>query len=129
MSSLAWGSVFGGLAVLGMMATITSLQLKYSDYVPPNRRPKDPSVKQSGSPLQAEDNGPDLPALQASELEPFAEAVQALGRAKAVIAGRWPLILALPIDGLLDVVEACSVSHHFTSKCRPAESSFTCLDE
>ncbi|KAF7974794.1 hypothetical protein HWV62_11287 [Athelia sp. TMB] len=128
MSSLAWGSIFGGLAVLGIVATITSLQLKYLDHVPSNRQPKDLFVKQSGSPLQAGDNGPVLPALQASELEPFAEAIQALRQAKAVIACKWPPILVLPIDGLLDVVEACSTNGQDTEVLIDIHKAMIALD-
>ncbi|KZP07245.1 hypothetical protein FIBSPDRAFT_290164 [Athelia psychrophila] len=48
------------------------------------------------------------PPGQISELEVFAKAVRTLEQAKQVIAGRCVRLLASPIDGLLDVVAACS---------------------
>ena len=100
------GSILGGLAILGIVAVITFIQLQHSD----ERQPKDPSVLQSGSPLETEDQGSGPPTGQISELEAFAEAVQALEQAQQVIAGRCASLLALPIDVLFDVVKACSVS-------------------
>ena len=89
---IANGSVFGGLAVLGIAAAVVFLQLKRSDEKRSDRRPKDSSIG------------------QVSELEAYAEAVHTLEQLKEVIAGRCARLLALPIDGLLDVVNACSVS-------------------
>ena len=74
-------------------------------------RPKDPPILQSDSPPDIEDTGPDSSTGQRSELEAHAEALQALEQAKAVIAGACVRLLALPIGGLLDVANACSVSY------------------
>ena len=95
------GSVFGILAFLGIVAAITFLQLKRSEKTP---------LLHSDRPPGIEDTGPDLFTGQTSELEAFAEAVRVLEQAKEVIAGRCVRLLTLPIEGLLDVVNACSVS-------------------
>ncbi|KAF7979138.1 hypothetical protein HWV62_43373 [Athelia sp. TMB] len=50
---------------------------------------------------------PTAPNGQTLELGAFAEAVRALGQVKGVIAGRCTGLLGLPIDRLLDVVDAC----------------------
>ena len=44
-----------------------------------------------------------------SELEAFSKAVQGLEQVKDAIAGRCMVLLLSPTNGLLDVVEACSV--------------------
>lgn len=46
---------------------------------------------------------------QTSELDDFAEAVQALNQVKELVVRRGPSFLELPIDGLLDVVNVCCV--------------------
>ena len=104
------GCIFGGLTVLGNVATITFLQLKHSVEICLGGRPEDPSTVQSDSPPDIEDQRPDLSTGQTPELETYAEAVQAVEQAKEVIAGRCVRLLTLPIEGLLDVANACSVS-------------------
>ena len=97
------GSVLGDLPVLGNVAATTSLQLKRSDEEYPDGRPKDTSALQS-------DSATDLSTEQPSELEAYATAVKALEQTKEVIAGRCARLLSLPIEGVLDVANACSVS-------------------
>ena len=79
-------------------------------------QPKDHSVLQPGSSLGAESRQPDSSAGQTSELEAFTEAVKVLEHAKKVGAGRCVRLLALPIDGVLDVVKACSMRSNLDSK-------------
>ena len=95
------GSVLGDLPVLGNVAATTSLKRSDEEYL--DSRPKDPSALQSDSPT-------DLSTEQPSELEAYAEAVRALEQTKEVIAGRCVCLLSLPIEGVLDVANACSVS-------------------
>ena len=80
--------------------------------------PKDNPVLQSGSSPGAESKQPDSSPGQTTELEAFAGAVKALERAKGVVAGRCARLLALPIDGVLDIVKACSVRSAIDSKFR-----------
>ncbi|KAF7969164.1 hypothetical protein HWV62_28218 [Athelia sp. TMB] len=86
------GSISGGLAILGIVTAIAFLQLKRSDEKRLGRRPKD------------------LSTGQVSEPEAYAEAVHTLEQLKEVVAGKCSRLLALPIDGLLDVANACSTN-------------------
>ena len=78
-------------------------------------QPEDPPILQSDSPPDSPpdiaDTGPDSSTGQRSELEAHAEALQALEQAKAIIASGCVRLLALPIEGLRDVANACSVSY------------------
>ena len=103
------GSILGGLAILCIVVAAFH-QPPQSHDTHLNDPPKDPSSLRSGSPLDTEANATDSAAGQTSELEAFEEAVQALKEAKEAVAGRCVRLLALPIDGLLAVVKACSVS-------------------
>ncbi|KZP02890.1 hypothetical protein FIBSPDRAFT_845430 [Athelia psychrophila] len=67
---------------------------------------KGPSLLHSG--VDIESHRSNSPPGQTSELEVFAEAVRTLEQAKQAIAGRCVRFLTSPIDGLLDVVAACS---------------------
>ena len=98
------GCVVGVLAVLGFVAAIKFLQLKRSERTP---------LLQSDWPPEIEATGPDLLTGQASELEAFEEAVRVLERTNEAIAGTF---LTPPIEGLLDLVNACSVSSRIDLK-------------
>ena len=65
--------------------------------------------------------GSDSFSVQDAELETFEKAVQVLEQVKQVVAGREAPLLMWPIDGLLDVVRACSVCSHPYLKSRLAE--------
>ena len=93
------------------MIGITSLQLQHQDETRLGGQPEDPSGPQSRSHLVTNENGSDSSIAQTSELDAFAEAVQALEQAKQVIAGRCEPLLALPVQASLDVVKVSSHSN------------------
>lgn len=104
-----WGSIIGGLATLGIVAALTSLQLQRSDE-PPNDQTEDTTSLEPGLPPGEKESHSSTG--QTSELDAFAEAEQALNQAKELVAGKGAPFLELPIGGLLDVVNACVVSSH-----------------
>ncbi|KZP32427.1 hypothetical protein FIBSPDRAFT_518370 [Athelia psychrophila] len=99
-----WGSIIGGLATLGIVAALTSLQLQRSDE-PPNDQTEDTTSLEPGLPPGEKEFHSSTG--QTSELDAFAEAEQALNQAKELVAGKGAPFLELPIGGLLDVVNAC----------------------
>ncbi|KAF7977335.1 hypothetical protein HWV62_4119 [Athelia sp. TMB] len=111
-TGLIVGSIFGGLAIWGIVSTIAFLQLQHDDERRLNGRPKCLSLLWPGSHIDDEGNQSGFSTSRTSELEleAFAEAVYALEQAKKVIAGRCARLLAWPVDTLLDVVEACSLN-------------------
>ena len=72
-------------------------------------------------PFKPEDKDPDCATGQTSELEAFTDAVQALEKVQGIITGRSARLLALPIDELLGVAKACSVSFDLDFKSRLAK--------
>ncbi|KZP02317.1 hypothetical protein FIBSPDRAFT_77776, partial [Athelia psychrophila] len=102
------GSICGGLAVLAVVVAIAFFHFRRSGGARLVGRIKGLSLLHSG--VDIESNRSNSPPRQISKLEVFAKAVRALEQAKQVIAGRCVHILASPVDGLLDVVQACGTN-------------------
>ncbi|KAF7983214.1 hypothetical protein HWV62_23492 [Athelia sp. TMB] len=111
-TGLIVASIFGGLAIWGVVSTIAFLQFQQYDERRLNGWSKCLSLLWPGSHIADEGNQSGFSTSWTSELEleAFAEAVHALEQAKKVIAGRCTRLLALPIDALLDVAKACSTN-------------------
>ncbi|KAF7976366.1 hypothetical protein HWV62_6925 [Athelia sp. TMB] len=101
-------SFFAGLAILGIVVTAASHQLRHSrGPTRPNGQLEDPSGIQTGLPLGPENRGAES-TRRRSGVEAFAEAIQTLEQTKDVVAGRCVRLLTSPVDALLDVVNAGS---------------------
>ncbi|KAF7971299.1 hypothetical protein HWV62_21458 [Athelia sp. TMB] len=117
-TSIIVGSIIGGLATLGFVTALASLRLQRSGQTSANGRPKETVDAPNGQPketvdapsdssLQTEEKELDSSPGQNPEPDAFSEAVRALNHVKELVAGRGASFLELPIDGLLDVVNAC----------------------